>query len=101
MAKTLTIEFTDEQWTLLLEYFQLMNTKNEEIQKWIEDSLHKLNKQELDQRAYIEKLKRDQREIKDPEETKLLTQSLVDNEVILDDGKKTTALDFLREIEWD
>lgn len=84
----------------LLEYHQLLSEKNEEIKKWIEDSRHKLAKEEIKQIAIVEKLKRDQVVFKDDEEKGHVAEELKKEEKSLDNIKSNIIEldDLLRQI---
>ena len=84
----------------LLEYHQLLTEKNEEIKKWIEDSRHKLAKEEIKQIAIVEQLKRDQLVFKAEDEKSHIAEDLKIEEKSLDNIKSNIIEldDLLRQI---
>jgi hypothetical protein len=84
----------------LIEYHQILSDKNEEIQKWIEDSKHKLTKEEIQQVAAVETLKRNQVIYKDPEEKADVSKKLKEEEIALENIRSNIIDldDLLRQI---
>ena len=84
----------------LIEYHQILSDKNEDIQKWIEDSKHKLAKEEIEQVAAVETLKRNQVIFKDPEEKADVSKKLKEEETALENIRSNIIDldDLLRQI---
>jgi hypothetical protein len=84
----------------LVEYHQILSDKNEEIKKWIEDSKHKLAKEEIQQVAAVETLKRNQVIYKDPEEKADVSKKLKEEEQALENIRSNIIDldDLLRQI---
>ena len=84
----------------LVEYHQILSEKNKKIKKWIEDSKHKLAKEEIQQIAAVETLKRNQVIYKDPEEKADVSKKLKEEELALENIRSNIIDldDLLRQI---